>query len=106
MNPIDLGEKFMVEDCYRISMKDYLARAKAKIKEILLTSEMSLLEAPILLSESRTGYGGKRYWFTCPKCNKRLGVLLIHPISKDIGCRKCLNLEYRKRRYKGMIEDI
>lgn len=104
MNPNDLGEKFLVEDCQKLNMKDYLRQAKAKLKEALLTSEMSILSTPIGLAASRTGFGGVRYWFVCPGCSRKVGVLFVHPVSEAIGCRICLNLEYRKRRFKGMVE--
>jgi hypothetical protein len=30
----------------------------------------------------------------------------VHPLTSAIGSRKCLGLEYRSRRYKGMIEGV
>jgi hypothetical protein len=55
------------------------------------------------LTTSKTYVGGVRYWFKC-LCGRRVGVLFVHPISNILGCRECLGLEYRKRRYKGMEE--
>jgi hypothetical protein len=104
MSPNDLGEKFLVEDCQKLNMKEYLRSAKAKLKETLIASEMSILSTPVDLAVSRTGFGGTRYWFVCPGCGHRGAVLFVHPVSNKIGCRSCLNLEYRKRRFKGMLE--
>jgi hypothetical protein len=44
-------------------------------------------------------------WFKCPLCGSRVGVLFRHPAANTVGCRRCLKLEYRKRRYKGMVEN-
>jgi hypothetical protein len=100
----DLGKTFLVEECQKITMREYLARARSKLKETLLASEVSAFDIPISFTVSRTGFGGTRHWFACPVCGRRAGVLFVHPISHQIGCRTCLGLEYRARRYKGMVE--
>jgi hypothetical protein len=104
MNPNDLG-KILVEDCQKISMCEYLSRARKKLKEVLISSELSIFDTPIGFKTTNTGFGGIRHWFECPICGRRAGVLFAHPVSQKIGCRLCLGLEYRKRRYKGMIEN-
>jgi len=104
MKTNDLGKTFLVEECQKISFSKYLSRAKLKLKEALLSSELSIFDVPIGLTTSHTGFGGLRYWFSCPNCSLRVGTLFKHPLQDVIGCRKCLNIEYRKRRYKGMIE--
>jgi len=104
LNPIDLGKKYLVEECQKIRIEDFLRIYRAKLKELVLTSELEVLGLKINLTTSKTYYNGIRMWFVCPLCNKRVGVLFKHPLNKRVGCRTCLNLEYRKRRYKGMIE--
>jgi hypothetical protein len=84
-------------------MTEYIASAKAQIKEVLLSSELSVFDTPIDFTTSNTGFGGTRHWFVCPVCKERKGVLFMHPISQEIGCRTCLGIEYRTQRYKGMI---
>jgi hypothetical protein len=46
-------------------------------------------------------FGGKRYWFTCPNCKKRVGVLYRR--FKYFSCRTCNRLAYRsqQRTHKG-----
>ena len=102
INPNDLG--FLVEECQKITLSEYLSRVKLKLKEVLLSSEMSVFDVPISFTTSKAGFGGSRFWFCCPRCGRRVGTLFKHPLREVIGCRLCLNLEYRKRRYKGMIE--
>ena len=100
----DSGKKFLVEDCQKVSIKTFIANAKTKLKEALLRVELQHQNLNIQIGTSPTHRNGIRYWFICPLCRRRAGILYIHPITSIFGCRKCLNLEYRSRRYKGMIE--
>jgi len=104
LNPNDLGKKYLVEECRRIRIEDFLKVYRNKLKELILISELEISGIETELTTSKTCYNGIRFWFKCPLCGKRSGVLHVHPLTKSIGCRKCLNLEYRKRRYKGMVE--
>ncbi len=104
-NPNDSGKKFLVDECQKISITTYIRQAKAKLKNALLMSTLEMDSKAIELTPSKTSFHGERYWFKCPKCSKRAGTLFVHPLNHEIGCRKCLNLEYRSRRYKGMIEE-
>ncbi len=106
LNPNDLGKKFVVEECQKISIITYLRKVKGKIKETLISSEIEAGGVVIELTTSKTAFNGTRYWFKCPLCGKRAGVLFKHPLADRIGCRICLNLDYRKRRYKGMVENL
>ena len=104
MKPHDLGKTFLVEECQRISISPFTKRAKDRLKEVLIASEIETSGMKLELTTSIVGFGGKRYWFKCPMCQSRVGVVFIHPIDAQVGCRTCLGLEYRKRRYKGMME--
>ncbi len=104
-NPNDSGNNLLVEDCQKISISTYIRQAKAKLKYTLLQSELQMSNKFIELTPSETAFGGARLWFKCPMCTKRKGTLFVHPLSHEIGCRKCLGLEYRSRRYKGMMEN-
>ena len=104
LKPYNLGEKILVENCQKISITNYLRKAKEKLKETLITTEMELGNLSIELTPSKTRFSGTRYLFKCPQCKDRVGTLFVHPLTHEIGCRECLKLEYRSRRYKGMIE--
>lgn len=106
MKPNDLGKTFLVEECQKIEVNEFLRRAKTKLKGVLISSELEADGFALELITSRTGLGGIRYWFKCPLCNKRVGTLFSHPLSQKLGCRGCLGLEYRNRRYKGMVENF
>ena len=106
LTPNNLGKnRFMVEDCWKIGIKDILDSYKPRIKEILLASRIELMEIEIDLMTSITNFNGTRYWFKCPICHLRAGNIYKHPLINMIGCRRCLNLDYKKQRYKGMIEE-
>lgn len=104
MNPYDLGELNIIEHCQKIDINNFVRQAKVKLKGKILESEVSILGVNIRLATSETRFGGIRLWFSCPVCNKRVGVIYKHSIKGAIGCRKCLRLKYRKQRYKGMVE--
>lgn len=101
--PHEVGKLVLVEECQRIEINSFLKSARAKLMETLLTSEIEAAGAPLSFATSQSTYG-IRYWLKCPSCAKRVGVLYVHPITSAIGCRTCLGLEYRKRRFKGMAE--
>ena len=104
LKPNDLGKKYLVEQCQKIQIKDFLKSYREQLKELILTSSLELLGLKIKLITSTTRYNGIRFWFECPLCKKRAGVIFKHPLSNKIGCRQCLNLEYKARQHKGMIE--
>jgi hypothetical protein len=106
MKPNDLGKILLVEECQKVEINSFLRRTKLKLKETILNSEISTLGTVIELTTSKTGLGGTRYWFKCPLCKGRVGTLFIHAVSQNLGCRGCLGLQYRKIRYKGMVENL
>ena len=60
------------------------------------TSEKKNFMVPLDATPCR--FGGFRYWFLCPECNKRVAIIHL-PLSKKIfACRECHNLTYESRR--------
>lgn len=39
-------------------------------------------------------YGGQRWWFRCPACNRRCRILYLAPGSVYFACRICHDLTY------------
>ena len=105
LNPNDLGRKYLVEECQKISINTFSRQANKKVKEMLLTSQIETMDKTIEITTSNVYFGGVRYWFKCPLCARKIGTLFIHPLTQQIGCRTCLRLEYRSRKYKGMLEN-
>lgn len=42
-------------------------------------------------------FGGVRYWFECPFCRGRVGVLYLAPGDNHFRCRHCNDLSYHSR---------
>ena len=106
LNPNDLGKKFIVEECRKVSISALIKATKNKLKESLLKTELEYWGLDIGIATSNTHKGGVRYWLKCPVCQKKVESVYLHPITNRIGCRICLNLKYKKSRFKGMIENI
>lgn len=106
LKPNDLGEKFIVEECRKVSISALIKATKNKLKESLLKTELEYWDLNIQLGSTNTHKGGFRYWFKCPTCNNNVSAIYLHPITNKIGCRNCLNLRYKKSRFKGMVENM
>ena len=52
--------------------------------------EVSLVTTPC-------NFGGVRYWFSCPSCYGRVGVLYLPPGAVKFACRHCNDLSYHSR---------
>jgi hypothetical protein len=52
------------------------------------------IDYKIFLTSTHPNYGGFRYWFSCPKCGKRVWKLYLSLESKYFLCRQCQNLTY------------
>jgi hypothetical protein len=100
----DFGKKVLVEDCQKVLISDFIRSAKSKLKQALLGAELQSQGLNVSLTTSSVHRNGIRYWFVCPLCQKRVGVLYVHPIDNNLGCRKCLKLKYKKCQFKGMVE--
>lgn len=48
-------------------------------------------EARVILTTTPCHFGGKRYWFKCPMCDRRIGVLYKNGY---FACRYCHGLTY------------
>lgn len=46
----------------------------------------------IEISDTACNYGGRRYWFNCPCCTRR--VVHLYMVNGEFACRHCHNLTY------------
>ena len=51
----------------------------------------------IELASSPCNYGGQRYWFICPLCLRRAGIVYLTGKHGRFICRECGDLTYDKR---------
>lgn len=105
LHPYNLGSFLVSENCDKIKIDELVHNAQKVLKMRLLQSQIDAFGADVNLTTSKTKFNGERFWFSCPNCKKRVGVLYKHPVDETIACRICLNLKYRKQRFKGMIEE-
>jgi|SRR3990167_8752075 len=82
-----------VEECQRLSI------SQIDISGVW-ASVITINGQTVQLSYSRCNFGGKRYWFLCPKCNKQSGVLYRRPLQSLFLCRSCQNLIYELTKYR------
>ena len=102
----NFGKTITVENCRRISVSEYLKHLGTKCEEVVLGSVVEVMRTTAHLTATPVHFGGVRFWFLCPHCACRIGVLLIHPLAARVGCRRCLDVEYRAKRFKGMVEGV
>lgn len=50
----------------------------------------------VFLDKTRCNYGGYRYWFLCPGCEKRAKILYFR---EEFQCRKCAGLTYASQQH-------
>lgn len=51
----------------------------------------------VSLLTTSCNYGGVRYWFACPLCDRRVGAIYLAPGSVYFKCRHCNNITYHSR---------
>ena len=102
IKPIDSG-KFLAETVEQIDINQLIRQFNIQAKESFIKSQLNIQGLVVKLVTSKTKYG-LRFWFSCPICSKRVGKLYKHPLSEAIACRTCNNLDYKSRRFKGMLE--
>ncbi len=76
---------------------------KIEMALLRLKDKIELLNQDIGVTCTRCNFGGLRFWFVCPQCNNRVGVLYKNPISEAILCRKCHGLSYMKSAFNKMM---
>lgn len=106
IKPNDLGKFNIAENCQKIEIDDLIRKANKEIKHRILQSQIEVMGFELKLVTSRTKFNGERYWFLCPICKNRVGTIYKNPTNSQIGCRSCLGIQYKKQRFKGMLEEI
>ncbi|MFC1782012.1 hypothetical protein ACFL02_00315 [Planctomycetota bacterium] len=52
---------------------------------------------PIMFTSTPCYFGGKRFWFVCPLCSQRAGIVYLTGKFNRFFCRECSNLTYESR---------
>lgn len=93
--------KPLIEHCQPISSND-LQLPDLDIVSVKIDGQIVKITLTIC------NYGGKRVWFICPKCHKRVGKLFRKPMAQNFYCRLCNDLTYLSTRLRRSTieEDI
>lgn len=94
-----------IEDCSIVSMNELLISIKNDYSLAIEKLYIEVAGVKVKLLSSLLASGGKRLWFQCPNCKRRVYKLRVHPDGSKVGCQSCLGLLYKKQRYKGMVEE-
>ena len=104
INPYDLGNFQLADTTQKISIDELVKQARRELKLRLVEAQIESYGITVKLTTSKTRFNSERLWFKCPVCLKRVGTLYRHSLKMVVACRNCLNIKYRKQRYKGMVE--
>jgi len=61
------------------------------------SDEKKAFDYRVHLDTTPCNYGGKRWWFLCPNCNRRCRILYLPPGGSYFLCRICHNLTYESQ---------
>lgn len=86
-----------IEIC-SISYTIYEDKILLNYKHRLHNNHWKPVKREILFDYTRCNYGGKRTWFVCNGCGRRVGVLCY--LAGEFLCRHCHNLCYASQREK------
>ncbi len=70
------------------------------IQEYVDTGTLEPNKYTVILTTTTCNYGGLRYWFKCPTCQKRKAILYKPKSSNVFACRKCHDLTYLTKSLK------
>ena len=82
-----------------MSINELVRIATKDLKKRIVEAQIEALGLPVALTTSKTKFSGTRYWFACPACSRRTGVIYKNH-NNAVGCRKCLSLIYRQQKFK------
>ena len=67
------------------------------LTQIYWNGESGIVACDVRLTTTPCHYGNLRYWFVCPRCHERVGVLYL--AESCIACRRCHNLTYKSKNF-------
>lgn len=86
------AEVFFIENDRTLLSKEALAEG-SYIR--FFDSQGDCFDQRVRLNSTGCNFGGCRYWFCCPSCDKSVGILYFR--NDVFACRDCHNLTYRSR---------
>jgi hypothetical protein len=75
-------------------------RIELRYNIISRTGENTYREQIIYLDTTPCNFGGQRWWFRCPECNRRCRILYHASGYTDFACRICRRLTYTSQQQR------
>lgn len=99
LSPYDLDSFIPLENLQKVKIDQLVKAVNNDLKKALLQAKIRLLSSDVELVTSKARFSGVRYWFSCPLCKKRVGILYTLPDEKEgvVSCRMCTNKLYYKQ---------
>jgi DNA-directed RNA polymerase subunit RPC12/RpoP len=76
-----------------------MQKVALEVQKEILNIELDWIE----IIKTKANYWWFRMWFKCPKCSNK--VFTLYNINSELVCRKCSWLNYKKQRFKWMLEE-
>jgi len=89
------GQKHVIRAFVSITDNDSYVRLS--YSRFFILSETTIFDRDIQLVATPCHYGKCRYWFICPDCQRRIGVLYAN--GSYLTCRHCHNLTYKSKNF-------
>lgn len=102
LSPYDLGEikrEGVLESFVKIKVDDLVKQVNKGMKKSLLELQLEVFDQEVTLTTTKTRFGGEKYWFVCPTCSRRAGVLYQDELG-SCKCRKCMSVLYLLQKNK------
>lgn len=100
LSPSDLDKNLSLENLKKINIDMLVRKVNKDLKRSLLEAQIETNYGKVGLTTSRTRFNGVKYWFSCPSCAKRAGVLYLSVGDPVMKCRRCIQLLYFKQKFK------
>lgn len=80
----------VAENYQKIRIDDFVRQARNSLKKAIVEAQFAIDGHIVALCESKTRFGGNRFWFECPVCQRRSGAIYREFMGNRIACRKCI----------------
>lgn len=97
--------KILADDFDKITVWEFEKAGLSKYEKYVELSPFpdSAITQIVYLTTTLCHLGGKRLWFHCPDCRRRVGVLFAGKYG--YSCRHCLNLTYKSKNTNYRTKD-
>ncbi|PIR62178.1 MAG: hypothetical protein COU65_04710 [Candidatus Pacebacteria bacterium CG10_big_fil_rev_8_21_14_0_10_42_12] len=93
LKPNDLDKFLTLEMLTQVRIDDLVRETNKSLKRAILGARLEEFGQNIELTTTKTRFGGERYWFVCPKCERRAGIL-YRMDNAQLRCRLCVGKIY------------